>query len=262
MTFWFRVRLQTTPKQDEQLLALQRAFIDACNALAPLAQETRVWSRVGLHQLGYRRMRKLFPELGSQMICSAIYSVSRACRLVYQNADSPFNVQRVGSARLPVLRFSPDAPVYFDRHTLSVRSGKASMFTLDGRIRFNLPLAAEDEQRFREARLLEIMLMRGPDGLALIFTFADETASTGAANESRTAKQSPKRLSSTTAQAVVDGVVFESTHKPAADKSQFPEYLLVIDPQGGALVPAAAVTARPQPAAADDCSPPAASAPT
>jgi hypothetical protein len=216
MTFWLRVRLQTTPAQDEQLFALQRAFVGACNALAPLARETGVWSRVGLHQLGYRRMRELYPDLGAQMVCNAVYSVSRTCRLVYQHPASPFNVKRVGRGGLPLLRFSPDAPVYFDNHTLSVKSGKASMFTLDGRIRFNLPLAPVDEKRFREDHLLEIMLTRGADGLALTFTFAQ-------------------------GQAVGDPAAPALAPAPSAPGDaaglSFPAYLLVVDPDGSTPQP-------------------------
>ena len=228
MSFRFRVLLQTTHAQDEQLLALQRAFVNACNALAPLARDTRVWGRVGLHQLGYRRMRDLYPELGSQMVCNAIYSVSRACRLVYQDPSSPFNVQRLGASSLPLLRFSADAPVYFDRHTLSVRSGRASMFTLDGRIRFNLPLAAADEQRFREARLLEVMLVRSPAGLALTFTFADEDAAAASAAGHRATDPRPGEAALRTASATCTDA---SAGGAVPNASQFPEYLLVIDPQ-------------------------------
>ncbi len=169
------VRLQTTPEQDVRLHALQRVFAQACNALAEIAREARVWSRVGLHQLGYYPMRERFPALGSQMVCNAVYSVCRACRLVYQDPQSPYAVGRAVGARLPVIRFTDDAPVYFDRHTLSLRAGHASMFTLDGRLRFNLPLAPVDEQRFRHARLIELKLTRDELGVVLVFTFADES---------------------------------------------------------------------------------------
>ena len=243
MSFWFRVLLQTTSAQDEQLLALQRAFVNACNALAPLARDTRVWGRVGLHQLGYRRMRDLYPELGSQMICNAVYSVSRACRLVYQSPSSPFNVQRVGSASLPLLKFAANAPVYFDRHTLSVRSGRASMFTLDGRIRFNLPLAAADEQRFREARLLEIMLVRSQPGLALTFTFADEDATTPVGAGSRAIVPRPGENLPRTASAASCADAGTVVHGALPSASQFPEYLLVVDPQDTTSQPNTATSA-------------------
>ncbi|MCU0922625.1 MAG: hypothetical protein MUF16_20270, partial [Burkholderiaceae bacterium] len=71
-----RIPLKTSPRQHEQLVQLQRAFAEVCNALAPLVQQTRCWNRVALHHMAYKRLREGFPGLGSQMVCNAIYSVS------------------------------------------------------------------------------------------------------------------------------------------------------------------------------------------
>jgi hypothetical protein len=120
-------------------------------------------------------MRQRFPALGSQMTCNAIYSVSRASRLVYQHPQSPFNLHRLAGRPLPLLRFQPQSPVYFDRHTLSLKDGLVSLYTLDGRMRFNLPLSTEDENRFRSCKLREIVLITSEAGFALHFTF-DEAA--------------------------------------------------------------------------------------
>lgn len=167
-----QVRLQTTPEQDHKLRALQQVFVRACNVLAAQARSTGVWGRVGLHQMTYHRLRAQFPELGSQMLCNVIYSVSRACRLIYQNPRSPFGVRARGRSGLPLLRFADDAPVYFDRHTLSVREGHASMYSLDGRLRFNLPLAPEHEYRLRHGGIREIALTRDADSMIMTFSFA------------------------------------------------------------------------------------------
>ena len=76
--------------------------------------------------------------------------------------------------RLPLLKFSDTCPVYFDRHTLSVKDGQLSMFTLDGRIRFALALKPPDENNFREKKLREIVMSRRTDGLfELSFLFSD-----------------------------------------------------------------------------------------
>ena len=168
------IPLNTSPDQTERLLALQAAFAQVCNALAPVVVQTRVWNRVALHHLMYRSMREQFPGLGSQMVCNAIYSVSRTCRLVYQSPQSPFNLSRLGSKPLPLLRFADNSPVYFDRHTLSVNQGRLSMFTLDGRLRFALALSPADEANFKEKKLFEIVMARRPDGLfELTFLFGD-----------------------------------------------------------------------------------------
>ena len=75
-----RVPLQAAPDQLLRLQALQLGFAQLCNALAPLVQTTRVWNRVALHHLAYRQLREQFPNMGSQMVCNAIYSVSRNWR--------------------------------------------------------------------------------------------------------------------------------------------------------------------------------------
>lgn len=172
-----RVVLQTTPEQTERLRLLQLAFAQACNALAPLVQQTACWNRVALHHMAYRQLRAQFPGLGSQMVCNVIYSVSRTCRIVYQGKDSPFNLQRLAGRPLPLLRFSALSPVYFDRHTLSVKEGRASMYTLDGRMRFALRLGPADDQRFRTERLREIVLLRQDERFILRFNFVPATTS-------------------------------------------------------------------------------------
>lgn len=170
-----RIPLNTSPEQAQRLLALQRGFAQVCNALAPLVQSTKIWNRVALHHLAYRQLREQFPEMGSQMVCNAIYSVSRTCRMVFQHPASPFHLDRLGSRPLPLLRFADSCPVYFDRHTLSLKAGQLSMFTLDGRMRFQLALRPEDEASFHARKLREIVLSRRSDGIyELSFLFADD----------------------------------------------------------------------------------------
>lgn len=169
-----RLRLSPSPDQKARLLALQGAFARVCNALAPEVRDTRCWNRVALHHMTYKGLREQFPEIGSQMVCNAIYSVCRASRLVYQHPKSPFNVARMGDRPLPLLRFADSCPVYFDRHTLSLKAGQVSMYTLDGRMRFQLALRPEDEAAFHAQKLREIVLSRQADGgFELSFWFAD-----------------------------------------------------------------------------------------
>ena len=174
MKSMLRVPLNTTPAQMARLMALQGAFAQVCNALSPVVVQTKVWNRVALHHLMYRTLRERFPDLGSQMVCNAIYSVSRTCRQVYQSPQSPFNLSRMRDKPLPTVRFSDNSPVYFDRHTLSVKDGQLSMYTLDGRIRFALALTPADEAQFRTNKLFEIMMSRRPYGLfELSFLFGE-----------------------------------------------------------------------------------------
>ncbi|MCW2313972.1 hypothetical protein [Rhodoferax antarcticus] len=180
MNIMLRVPLNTNPEQLARLQALQISFAQVCNALAPTVQQTRVWNRVALHHLMYRSLRERFPELGSQMVCNVIYSVSRTCRMVFQHPQSPFNLARLGDKPLPLLRFSDNCPVYFDRHTLSVKDGQLSMYTLDGRMRFALALQPADEANFNEKKLREIVLSLRADNiyeLSFMFSEGPEDAS-------------------------------------------------------------------------------------
>ena len=179
MNISLRIPLNTSPDQAVKLQQLQSAFAQTCNALAPLVQKTRVWNRVALHHMAYQPLREQFPQMGSQMVCNAIYSVSRHCRLLFQNSQSPFNLAKLGDRPLPLLRFSERCPVYFDRHTLSLKAGQLSMYTLDGRIRFDLGLKPQDEATFHDKKLREVVLSSTTAGsfeLAFVFSEAgDET---------------------------------------------------------------------------------------
>jgi len=158
-----RVPLNTTPEQYARLQALQTAFAQVCNALAPEVQRSRVWNRVALHHLHYRALREKFPALGSQMVCNAIYAVSRTSRLIFQTPASPFSLAKLGNKPLPLMQFADSCPVYFDRHTLSIKANKLSLFTLDGRMHFELTLPEEQLLLFRLAKLKEIVLTRRLD---------------------------------------------------------------------------------------------------
>ena len=169
MSFTVSFPLQTSPAHAERLQALQKLFADACNLLAPIVLEHRCWNRVTLHHLAYRELRNVFPQLGSQMACNAIYSACRAARIVYQHPNSPWCIERGHPSRLPLLNFMPSAPVYFDRHTLSIKDDRLSLFTLDGRMHFRLDLSDEILARFRSEKLREISLQHNGASYQLSF---------------------------------------------------------------------------------------------
>lgn len=181
-----RIPLNTNDEQFARLKALQGSFADVCNALAPTVRATRIWNRVALHHMTYRALREQFPDMGSQMVCNAIYSVSRTCRMLFQHPQSPFHLSKLGDKALPILKFSETCPVYFDRHTLSVKDGQLSMYTLDGRMRFALALGEQDALSFQTRKLREIVLARRTvNAFDLSFTFGDgEVAEEDAADAS------------------------------------------------------------------------------
>lgn len=175
-----RVALGTSPEQSAALVALQTEFARACNALAPQVAAQRCWNRVTLHHLAYKDLREAFPRLGSQMVCNAIYAVCRAARIVYQHPKSPFNVAKRGAGPLPRLQFTPKGPVYFDRHTLSLKNGEVSLFTLAGRIRCAVRIDLETERRLRTEKLREVLLTAHADRFVLLFKLADPAAESAA----------------------------------------------------------------------------------
>jgi len=160
-----RIPLNLDAEQAGRLLALQAAFSQVCNVLSPVAAHQRCWSRVTLHHLMYRTLRDQFPALSSQMICNAIYMVCKMSRLTYQNPGSPFHVATMGDKALPFIRFAANCPVYFDSHTLSMKSGQLSIFTLGGRMRFALDLLPAQMVQFASRRVREITLHQRPDGI-------------------------------------------------------------------------------------------------
>jgi hypothetical protein len=203
------IPLQVSAENAARLKTLQETFAKVCNTLAPIVQETRCWNRVALHHMMYKSLREKFPQMGSQMICNAIYSVSRTSRLVFQSPQSPFNVQLMAHQTLPLLQFLPSAPVFFDRHTLSLKSGSLSMFTLDGRMRFELNMKEEDLNRFKTQKLHEIRLQSKEDQYTLRFSFGE--------NPLDLKVNEPTPLESYLPQYIVLDHVTESRHHPSVD---------------------------------------------
>lgn len=195
MNSTLRIALNTSPEQAERLTRLQRSFAQVCNALAQQVQQTRIWNRVALHHMAYRPLREAFPQMGSQMVCNAIYSVSRTARLVFQHPASPFHLSRLPPGQaLPLLQFADSAPVYFDRHTLSLKGGQLSLFTLDGRMRFQLTLGERDEALFHTGKLREIVLSRRAEGgfeLAFWLLSPEQAAAAAAAAATATEGDAP-----------------------------------------------------------------------
>ena len=153
-----RIPLTCNDEQHTRLQALQHEFAQACNRVSDIARAHRCWNRVALHHLAYRMLREQFPNLGSQMACNAIYSVCRACRWAYQHPQSPLKAAADAGQPLAPIVFLNTAPVYFDRHTLSLSEGQLSMYTLDGRMHFQLSISQSDQERFINEKLKEVAL--------------------------------------------------------------------------------------------------------
>jgi hypothetical protein len=155
------VNLIATPEQLSHLEALQKAFARLCNELAPEVQKTRVWNRVVMHHMFYKHLREKFPDVGSQMVCNAIYAVSKTSRILFQISDSPFYVDKLGKNALPLMEFQNNCPVFFDRHTLSLNGNILSLFTLNGRIKFDIQKDNKDSNFEMLNNIQEIFLIKG-----------------------------------------------------------------------------------------------------
>lgn len=188
------VTLSVNELQRQRMLALQTEFCKACNFISPIASQNRCWNRVALHHLTYRSLRDQFPDLGAQMACNAIYAVCRAYRMLYQLSNAPWSSGDAAAPR-PCIRFAESAPVFFDRHTLAVKPGQLSLFSMEGRVRFQLALDETFTQHFAKLRLREVVLLNRDGQYVLQFSFLDE------------------------------GEV-----EPPGTADELPEYLLVLDP--------------------------------
>jgi len=166
------IPLNLGSEQHARLCALQAVFAQACNAISPVAWQQRCWNRVALHHLVYYKTREQFSQLGSQMICNAVYSVCRIYRMVCENPTSPFSFPMQGNGGPPLIKFLDSNPVFFDRHTLSIKAGVLSMFTLNGRMRFQVSLDEPSLHRFENEKLREIILIQDQSGFKLNFAFA------------------------------------------------------------------------------------------
>ncbi|WP_142809902.1 hypothetical protein [Tepidiphilus olei] len=165
------VPLSLSAPQAAFLTELQRVFAEACNLVAAMGREAGVTARVALHHLCYATVRERFPALGSQLACNAIYAAARAFRKA-QEVQARLAPQAKG---VPIVRFAPTAPVFFDRHTLSLRGERVSMFTLDGRLHFDLSISPEGLAALRAATVKEAVL-QGREGRFVLSFYLEEKA--------------------------------------------------------------------------------------
>lgn len=167
-----KIQLNAKLQDYERLRSLQALFSEVCNFISPVAKTNRCWNRVALHHLVYREVRDKFPQLGSQMTCNAVYSVCRMYRLVFENLNSPLCLPFKNASDIPLIKFLDSNPVYFDRHTLTFKQDKLSIFTLEGRLHFEIFLDEKSKERFAVERLHEITLFKSKNDYELIFSFA------------------------------------------------------------------------------------------
>jgi hypothetical protein len=154
-----QVPLRIEAAHQARLSALQSRFATACNAVLKIAVQHQCAGRVPLHHLAYKTVRARFPELGAQLASNAVYAVSQRLR----------EAKLQGLTRITA--FAPDSPVYLDRNTLGIRNSVLSLFTLEGRIRFKLPLQKRLELLFQTVPVKEVVLLKKNGVHCLVFQF-------------------------------------------------------------------------------------------
>lgn len=173
-----RFKLNINKEQVIQLRSLQKTFSEICNEISSIACQQSCWSRVPLHHLSYHKMRDKYPLFGSQMVCNAIYAVTRTYkRLVELGLFRVNEGEELGPGFKPRIIFLPIAPVYFDMHTLSIKGGVISMYTLNGRMRFSLNISEKNLQSIMQKnKVKEIMMVGHSGGFDLLFNFEKESS--------------------------------------------------------------------------------------
>jgi hypothetical protein len=153
----FSIPLSLGQAEQGLITELQSQFVAACNEVSSIAHSCNCYSRVALHHLAYKSIRSSFPSLGAQLASNAIYAVCKASRVL--------------NVRAGAITFDSTAPVFFDHHTLSVRGGLLSLYTLEGRLKIQLRVSRELDQALRHLSLKEALLEQRDAQFFLTFFF-------------------------------------------------------------------------------------------
>lgn len=170
-----KIKLFVSNEQALKLLDLQKTFAMACDFAALFVSRSRSWHRVTLHHLAYKSIREKFPSLGSQMVCNAIHTVSKASKEIFQDPNSPWTAVAKSGQQLPIIKFSDTTPVFFDKHTLTLKKNALSIFTLDGRMHIQVNLSEAIEKKLRTKKLKELSLLRQKNIFYLRFVFGEDS---------------------------------------------------------------------------------------
>ena len=139
------IKLNITTDKNIALLELQKRFTHACNLVAEIAEQEKESNRIRLHYLAYYKLRKQFPELGSQMSCNAIAKVAHALTALKKKKK---------------LVFKESSSIHFDKRTYSLKEYILSLFTLQGRIRLALELCLFHIPYLEKGAIKEAELVR------------------------------------------------------------------------------------------------------
>ena len=144
------VKLIVKDEDQQKLIRLHDLYRCACNWLVDDVVSSRIINRVQLHHYSYYRLREQFPELGAQMACNVIRSVSSAYKTLLSNHPK-FKNKEIELKRIVFKNPS----VHLDKNTLTyLDENYVSMYTLEGRVRVQLDIPPY------QAKLLALGLRR------------------------------------------------------------------------------------------------------
>ena len=159
------IKLKLTKDQSTQLESLRDEFLKGCNQIVPFAVQHRCWNRVALHNICYTAIRSS-SQLGSQMVCNAIFSVCKA----YKNKCI------VKGENVPVIRFHKNRSIHFDKRTYSLKGNSLSLYTLQGRMRVEMQMGPFQQTYFSQgiAKEAELTFRKGHWYFNLVLDLPDQ----------------------------------------------------------------------------------------
>ena len=135
------IALEVDRDAEQELHVMRRLYGQACDLLVPIVladktREKRLWQRFNLHKAAYQVVRTKVPELGSQLTCNVMRSVSTAFKSWISNhpdfsKDKTKELPSISFSR-PVVHLDKNTITFFDNYT------RASIFTPAGRVMVKL----------------------------------------------------------------------------------------------------------------------------
>ena len=135
------IALEVDEGAGKHLHEMRRLYGQACSLLVPIvladkSRKQRLWQRFNLHKAAYPVVRAKVPEIGSQLACNVMRSVSSAFKSWISNHP---DFSKNKTKELPSISFSRPV-VHLDKNTITFfdNYSRATVFTPAGRVTVKL----------------------------------------------------------------------------------------------------------------------------
>lgn len=135
------IALEVDADASEKMHQTRSLYGQACNLLVPIVvsdtdRKDRLWQRYNLHKVAYPMVRTQVPDLGSQLACNVMRSVSSMYQSWISNhpkfsTDKKMVLPSI-SFRNPVVHLDKNTIRFFNNYT------EASLYTVNGRVSVRL----------------------------------------------------------------------------------------------------------------------------